>query len=203
MQPDRSETLRRSRHCRAFSPHAPPSSPTRWSRERPWPPASQHAPREVLRRHGLRKQGALHQIAAELTGGEKVGPALHAIGDGACAHGICEIDDPSAGPLFAAVAVTAGEELSSDLELDEGKIVKSHKRRPFHSEIADRDGDGAVPKQPGDLLHQSQVADDVGRVDLDDEPLESRVIRYASVQMFDQFGIAKEGDWQLDRDLDV
>jgi len=90
--------------------------------------------------------GALHQIEAKLTGGEKVGPALHAIGDGACAHGIGEIDDPSAGCLFAAIAVTAGKELSSDLELDEGKIVKSHKRRPFRSETADRDGDGAVPK---------------------------------------------------------
>src|SRR5262249_9213832 len=202
MRPERSDP-RRSRHCRAFGPHAPPSSPTRWSRERPWSPASQHAPREVLRRHGLRKQGALHQIEAKLTGGEKVGPALHAIGDGACSHGISEIDDPPAGPLFAAVAVTSGEELSSDLQLDEGKIVKPPKRRPFRSEITDRDGDRAVSKQPGDLLHQSQVAHDVGRVDLDDESLESRMARYASVQMFDQFRIAKEGDWQIDRDFDV
>src|SRR5499427_9805014 len=169
--------------------HAIVDKPARSSRDRPWPPASQHAPREVLRRHGLRKQGALHQIEAKLTGGQKVGPALHAIGDGACAHGIGEIDDPSAGPLFATIAVTTGEELSSDLELDEGKIVKSHKRRPFGSKIADRDSDRAVPKQPGALLHQSQVADDVGGVDLDDESLESQVVRYASVQMFDQFRI--------------
>src|ERR1700741_2439601 len=120
--------------------------PTRWLRERPWGVASQHAPREVLCRHGLRKQGALHQIEAELTGGEKVGPALHAIGDGACAHGIGKIDEPSAGSLFAAIAVTAGEELSSDPELDEGKVVKPYKRRPFGAEIADRDGERAVPK---------------------------------------------------------
>jgi len=73
--------------------------------------APEDPPCEVLCRHGLRKQGALHQIEAELTGGEKVGPALHAIGDGACAHGIGEIDELSAGPLFAAIAVTAGEEL--------------------------------------------------------------------------------------------
>lgn len=101
---------------------------------------------EVLCRHGLRKQGALHQIEAERTGGEKVRPALHAIGDGACAHGIGKIDEPSAGSLFAAIAVTAGEELSSDPELDEGKAVKPYKRRPFGSQIADRDGDRAVPK---------------------------------------------------------
>src|SRR5262249_56307408 len=146
---------------------------------------------------------ALRQMDDRPTGGVKVGPALNDMGDGACAHGIGESDDPSAGPLFAAIAVTAGEELSSDLELDEGKIVKSHKRRPFRSEVGDRDSDRAVPKQPGDLLHQSQVAGEVGRVDLDDETLESRVVRYASIQMFDQFRIAKERDWQIDRDFDV
>ena len=30
--------------------------------------ASQHPPREVLCRHGLRKQGALHQIEADFDG---------------------------------------------------------------------------------------------------------------------------------------
>jgi hypothetical protein len=117
-----------------------------WSRERPWGTAPQHAPREVLRRHRLRKQGPLHQIEAELTGGEKVGPALYAIGDGACAHGIGKIDEASAGPPFASIAVTAGEELSSDPELDEGKVVKPYKRRSFGSEIADRDRDRVVAK---------------------------------------------------------
>jgi hypothetical protein len=57
------------------APSVPRASPTRWLRERPWGTASQDAPREVLCRHRLRKQGALHQIEAELTGGEKVGPA--------------------------------------------------------------------------------------------------------------------------------
>jgi hypothetical protein len=77
----------------------------------------------------------------------KVGSALHAIGNGACAHGIGEIDDPSAGPLFAAIAVTA-----SDLELDKGKIVKPHKQRPFGSEIADRDGEAGESSRVGSRL---------------------------------------------------
>src|SRR6266446_949076 len=177
--------------------------PTRWLREWPWRTAPQHAPREVLCGHGLCEQGALHQTEAQLTRGKKVGSVLHPIGDGACTHGIGEIDDSPTGRPFAAIARATGDELSSDLELDEGKIVKPRKRRPFGSEIADRDGDRAVPQQPSDLLHQSQVANDVGRVDLDDEALESRVVRYASVQMFDQFRIPKEGDWQIDRDFDV
>ena len=107
MRPDRADRVDRV----TVAPSVPRASPTRWLRERPWGTASQHAAREVLCRHGLRKQGALHQIKAKLTGGEKVGPALNAIGDGACAHGIGEIDELSAGPLFAAIAVTAGEEL--------------------------------------------------------------------------------------------
>src|SRR5262249_6269577 len=202
MRPERSDP-RRSRHCRAFSPYAPPSSLTRWSRERPWPPASQHAPREALCRHGLRKQGALHQIETELTGGAKVGPALHPIGDGACAHGIGEIDDSPAGRPSAAIARATGDELSSDFELDEGKTVKPRKRRPLGSEIAERDGDRAVPQQPGDLLHQPQAANDVGGIELDDESIESRTVRYPSPQMFDQCRIPKEGHWQIDRDFDV
>src|SRR5262249_16575097 len=101
---------------------------------------------EVLGGHGLCEQYALRQTKAQLTRGEKVGPVLHPIGDGACAHGIGEIDDPPAYRLFAAIARATGDELSSDLELDKGKIANPRKRRPFGSEIADRDGDRAVPK---------------------------------------------------------
>jgi hypothetical protein len=116
------------------------------SRERPGRTTPQRAAREVLCRHGLCEQRALRQTEAQLTRGEKVGPALHLIGDGACAHGIGEIDDSPAGCPFAAIARATGDELSSDLELDEGKIAKPRKRRPFRSEIAERDGDRAVPK---------------------------------------------------------
>src|SRR5262249_2284219 len=130
----------------AATDHEPSSSPTRWSRDRPWGTASQHAAREVLCGHGLCEQRALRQTKAQLTRGEKVGPVLDRIGDGACAHGIGEIDDSPAGCPFAAIARATGDELSSDLELDEGKIAKPRKRRPFRSEIADRDGDRAVPK---------------------------------------------------------
>src|SRR5262249_24727462 len=116
------------------------------SLERPGRTAPRHAAREVLCGHGLCEQRALRQTKAQLTRGEKVGPVLDRIGDGACAHGIGEIDDSPAGCPFAAIARATGDELSSDLELDEGKIAKPRKRRPFRSEIADRDGDRAVPK---------------------------------------------------------
>src|SRR5262249_54571925 len=94
------------------------------SRERPGRTAPRHAAREVLCSHGLCEQRALRQTKAQLTRGEKVGPVLDRIGDGACAHGIGEIDDSPAGCPFAAIARATGDELSSDLELDEGKIAK-------------------------------------------------------------------------------
>src|SRR5262249_58446258 len=114
--------------------------PTLWSRERPWRIAPQHAPREVLCRHGLCEQGALHQAEAQLTRGEKVGSILHAIGDGARANGIGEIDDSSAGRLLSAVAPAAGGELPGDPELDQGKKGKPPKRRARGAKNADRDG---------------------------------------------------------------
>src|SRR5262245_36822214 len=120
--------------------------PTRWLGERPWRTAPQHAPHKVLCGHGLCEQGALRQAEAQLTRGKKVGPVLHPISDRACAHGIGEIDDSPAGRSFAAIARATGDELSSDLELDERKIVKLRERRPFGSEIAERDGDCAVPQ---------------------------------------------------------
>src|SRR5262249_59147109 len=134
--------------------------------------------------------------------GKKVGPALHTIRNGTCAQGVGEIDDSPAGRLVAAIARATGDELSGDLEFDEGKTVKPRKRRPFGAEIAERDGDCAVPQQPGDLLHQPQAANDVGCIELDDESIESRMVRYPSPQMFDQFRIPKEGHWQIDCDFD-
>jgi hypothetical protein len=89
---------------------------------------------------GFAKQGALRQAEAQLTRGKKVGPVLHPIGHGACAHGIGEIDGSPAGRLFAAIVRTARDELSSDLEFDEGKTVKPRKRRSLGSEIAVRSG---------------------------------------------------------------
>src|SRR5262245_11903816 len=112
--------------------------PTRWLGERPWRTAPQHAPHKVLCGHGLCEQGALRQAEAQLTRGKKVGPVLHPIGHGACAHRIGEIDDSPAGRLFAAIVRTAGDELSSDLEFGEGKTVKPRKRRPLGSEISVR-----------------------------------------------------------------
>jgi hypothetical protein len=88
----------------------------------------------------------LSQAESHLEDGNKIGPALHALGDAACAHGISQVDDTSAHCLLAAVACAADDELWSDFDLDEGKLVKFREQRPLHSDIVDRKRDGAIPK---------------------------------------------------------
>ena len=115
--------------------------------------------RELLCRHRLREQKALHQIKTHLTHGEKVGSGLHALGYGASAKAIGKVEDLAAYRLFQPVVGAAGDELSIDLDLDEGKVVKPNQRRPFRSEIVNRNGDVAEPKLSGDSCHQVQVSE--------------------------------------------
>ena len=98
---------------------------------------AQRGQREFLCRHGLRKQKALHQIKTHLTHGEKVGSGLHALGYGASAKAIGKVEDLAAYCLLQPVVGAAGDELSIDLDLDKGKVVKSNQRWPIRSKIID------------------------------------------------------------------
>ena len=104
---------------------------------------------------------------------------------------------------FGQLSLQPATNLRSTLSSTKGKSCSCKRCRPFRSEIADREGDLAGPKPPGDIFHQVQVANGVGAVDLDDQPLESRVIGQLTAQTSDRFRFPKEGDGQIDRDLDV
>src|SRR5271169_639710 len=96
---------------------------------------------------------------------------------------------------------TTGDELSIDLDLSEGKVVKAAAQGPFRPEIVDRNGDIVEPKLPCDIFHEIQVANDVDAVDFDDHPVERRVIWDLSAKGLHRFWILKEGDWQVNCDL--
>jgi hypothetical protein len=92
---------------------------------------AERGPREVLRRHGLRQQKALHQIKTYFTHAEKVGSGLDAYGCSASAKAIGKIEDLAAHRLFQAVVSAASDEVSADLDFDEGKVVQPNQRRPI------------------------------------------------------------------------
>src|SRR4051794_12313400 len=53
----------------------------------------QRTPGKLLQRHRLAEQKTLHEVEAELVGGDEVGAALDAFGHGARAVGVRELDD--------------------------------------------------------------------------------------------------------------
>jgi hypothetical protein len=53
------------------------------------------------------------------------------------------------------VICTADDKLSSDFDLDEGKFVNFREQRPLHSDIVDRNGEGAIARLPGASLGHS------------------------------------------------
>src|SRR6266545_5031215 len=132
--------------------------------------ATRHGLRKLLCRHSLSEQKALYQLEAHLAHRNKVGACLHALGDGACAKAVSEVEDSAANRLFKPIVRAASDECLIDFDLDERKVVKSDERRPFRPEIVDRDGDIVKPKLPGDIFHKLQVTNDIGPVDLDDQP---------------------------------
>ena len=58
------------------------------------------------------------------------------------------------------------------------------------------------PKLPGDIFHKLQITNDLAAVDLDDDPLECRVIRHLPAQVLDGLRVLKKRDRQIDRELD-
>ena len=56
--------------------------------------------------------------------------------------------------------------------INEGEVVQPDQRRPFRSQIVDRDGDVAVAQLSGGGPHQIEIVQDVGGADLDDEPVD-------------------------------
>ena len=102
---------------------------------------------------------ALHQIKIHLPHGEKIGSRFDALSDSVGAKSIGEVEDLAAHHLPQPVVGAVGDKLSIDLfDLDEGKVMKFERQRPFRSKIVDRDSDVAEPKLSGDMLRQVQVA---------------------------------------------
>lgn len=93
-----------------------------------------------------------------------------------------EIDDAAAHRLLQAISAAAGHELAVDLDFDEGELALSRQREPFCTEIIDGDGDLVVAKLARDILREREIANDIGPVAFDDQPLEGRMIRQFPMQ---------------------
>ena len=85
---------------------------------------SQRRPRKLLCCSRFCEQIALHQIEAHLAHRNKVGPRLDAFRDTARAIAIGQVEDLTAHRAFQSVVGAPFDELSIDLELNEGKAVK-------------------------------------------------------------------------------
>src|SRR6478672_1023719 len=133
---------------------------------------------------------------------DEVVPLVHALGDGSSAHGVSEVDDVPAGRELRAIMRAAGDQLASDLQLDERKVVELRERQPFVAHVLDRDGDVAKPQLLGDGFQQPQLGNGRRGVDLDDESLDGPLIGQLPAQRCDRRRIAKERDRELERDLD-
>ena len=101
------------------------------------------------------------------------------------------------------VVGAAGNELSINLDLGKGKVVKREQRGPFRREIVNRNGDVAETELSRHGLRQVWVADDVGGINLNDKPFECRMIRHLAAQFSDRFRVLKKREWQVDGDLDT
>src|SRR6478752_1547101 len=87
----------------------------------------------------------------------------------------------------------AGDQLASDLQLDERKVVELRERQPFVAYVLDRDGDVAKPQLLGDGFQQPQLGNGRRGVDLDDESLEGPLIGQLPAQRCDRHRIPKAG----------
>src|SRR5271170_859742 len=109
---------------------------------------SQHGSREPLRRRGLAEEESLYLVEAHLAHGEKIRLGFDPLGDGARAIAVGEVENAVAHRLLQAIGRAAGDELSVDLDLGEGKVVEPGELGPFRAEIVDGDGDVVEPKLP-------------------------------------------------------
>jgi hypothetical protein len=87
--------------------------------------SAQRCTHELFCRHRLPEQKALHRIKAHLTHGEIIGSGLNALSYGASAKAIGKLEDLAAVRLLQPIVSAAVDELLIDLDLDEGKVVKS------------------------------------------------------------------------------
>jgi len=114
-----------------------------------------------------------------------------------------EIDDLGRiGPL-AAILRAAADQSTIDLYFNEREVVQTGEVRPFHPEIVDGNADLAESHLFGEILHQRQAARDRRAVDLDDYPVEGRLIRQPPIQVFQARRIAQKRDGKIDRDIDA
>jgi hypothetical protein len=132
--------------------------------------SAQRCTHELVCRHRPPEPKALHHIKAHLTHGEIIGAGLNALSYGASAKAIGKLEDLAAVRLFQAVVSAADDELLIDLDLDDGKVVKSNQRRPLRPKIVNRDCDVAEPNLPCHSSRQVQVMKNISGINLNDKP---------------------------------
>ena len=124
-------------------------------------------PGKLPHRHRLAEQVALDLIEPHVVSGEKIGPGLDALGDGAGAVVPGQFDDAPAYRLLQPVVRAAVDVLLVDLQLDEREAPEFQQRRPFRADIVDGDRDIVQAQASCGVHRQIRMVDYFTAVDFD------------------------------------
>src|SRR6202048_177049 len=163
--------------------------------------ATQHRTCKFLCVHGLCEQKALRQIKTHLAHSKKISRGLHPLCHSAYAVAVRKLTNPTAYRLLQWIISTASDELATNFELEEREVWQIHERRPFRSEIVDRDPDVVKTKLPGHTLCQRQATNDLDGVNLNHHSFKSGVIWHSPAQVPDRLWLLKEGHRRIDGDV--
>ena len=146
---------------------------------------------------------ALDLIEPHVVRGEKIGAGLHALGDGAGAVVLGQLDDAPAYCLLQPVIRAAVDVLLVDLQFGERETPQLQQRRPFRADIVDGDRD-IVQAQTSRGIHRptSGCVDHLAAVDFDQESGECGVGGHGAAQSRTAARIAEERYRQVDRKID-
>jgi hypothetical protein len=92
----------------------------------------------------------------------------------------------------------AADERPIDFDFNERKLLQTREIRPFRAEIVDGNADLAESHLPGEVRHKRQAARDFGAIDLDNDPVEVRVIRKPPTKIVQACGVAQKRHRKID-----
>jgi hypothetical protein len=123
---------------------------------------------EFLESHRLAEQVSLDPVKTHLVCRDEISAGFHSLGNDTGPVLSGQFDDATAHRALEPVIGAAGDELSIDLQFDEGKVFQPHQGGPVRAKIVDRDRNILESYFFRDIDQDVHVLNHLGAIDLDE-----------------------------------